>query len=256
MSNQLRCTIMEEKISVAEISRLREAAEEERKHHRSVMKEIEQQKSGEKVMSPEEQMEIITRGNKTEIKAMLEAFGMKSPLSSKVQLYIYYHSLKEDKIREWMLENCLLSFELEQLLIDNNLQIQRKLSPQAEMYMLQQKLNKSRNWALGYYMDEVEKYLDKYELSPEGQSTLMSYLNIGYGRDSLIDKCEKIVKDYIGKYKQLTIDAQRLLIKSGNHVAIMSYIREALKGLEAEDELLERGDRKEVEAYFARYATM
>lgn len=247
---------MEEKISVAEISRLREAAEEERKKHHSVMQAIEQQKSGEMNMSSEEQMAIIKRGNKTEIKAMLEAFGMKTPLSSEVQLYIYNHSYAACGIKGWMIENCLLCLELEKLQIDKKAKIQRKLSPKAEVYLLEHNLSTCRNLNNLSYIEEVENYLNKYELSLEGQKELMNYLNIGYGRDSLIDKCEQCVRDYIFKYKALCLEAQRLLIKSGNHNAIMDYIQESSKGLEAEDELMERGNRKEVETYFARYATM
>ncbi len=247
---------MEEKISVAEISRLREAAEAERKKHHSIMKEIEQQKSGEKILSSEEQMAIVKRGNKIEIQAMLEAFGMKTPLSSEVQLYIYNHSSTACGIKRWMIENCLLCLELEKLQIDTKVKIKRKLSSQAEVYLLQQSLADSRDRYDKISIEAVETYLNKYELSSEGQIELMSYLNLGYGRDSLIDKCEQCVKDYIFKYKALCLEAQRLLIKSGNHNAIMDYIQESSKGLETEDELMERGNRKEVETYFARYATM
>lgn len=247
---------MEEKISVAEISRLRETAEEERKQHHAVMEKIEQQKSGKKNISSEEQMAIIKRGNKTEIKAMLEVFGTKTPLSSEAQMHIYNHSSESDKIKDWMIENCIWCWELEKLLIDKKTKIQRKLSSQAEVYMLQQSLEESRNTNNLDGVKAVAKYLNKHELSPEGQKELMSYLNLGSGRDSLIDKCEQCVRDYILKHKDLCIDAQRLLIKSGNHNAIMDYIQESIKGLEAEDELLERGNRKEVETYFARYATM
>ncbi len=247
---------MEEKISVAEISRLREFAKVERKKHQFIMRRIEQQKSEETILSPEEQMEIVKRGNTTEIRSMLEAFGINHLLSSEVQIYIYNHSVKEDRLCDWMLKNCLWSLELEKILIDNNAKIQRKLSPQAEVYLLKQNLETSQNLNNLSYIEAVEIYLHKHELSLSGQKELMSYLNLSYGRDSLIDKCKKIVKDYIFQYKNLNIVAQRLLIQSGNHDVIMHYIQDSIKGLEAEEELLERGNRKEVEAYFARYATM
>lgn len=249
---------MEEKISVAEISRLREAAEEERKTHQTIMRKIKQQKTGEADLSPDEQMKIVKRGNATEIRSMLEAFGIKGTIDEKVQIYIYDNIIGYGEIREYMLENCQLCLNLEKRIIDKGMHKYGKkhISPQAEVYLLKQSLTKSRDLNDISYILEVEQYIARYELSKAGQVELMSYLDIGYGRDSLIDKCEQCVRDYIFKYKALSLEAQRLLIKSGNHNAIMDYIQESSKGLEAEDELMERGNRKEVEAYFKRYATM
>lgn len=249
---------MEEKISVAEISRMREAAEEERRKHREIMAKIAQHRT-EKVLTDEEQMAIVKRGNKTEITKMLEVFGESYPLSHEVQLYIYKHAGSNDVICEQMLKNGHWCLELEKEIINKGLsalRVQKKFSPQAEVYLLQQSLAKSQDRHTLAYLEDVENYLASNPLSPLGEKELMSYLKVEYGKDSLIDKCEQCVRDYILKHKDLCIDAQRLLIKSGNHNAIMDYIQESIKGLEAEDELLERGNRKEVETYFARYATM
>ena len=58
-------------------------------------------------------------------------------------------------------------------------------------------------------------------------------------------------------YLKLDLDpAQREMVKSGDSELIMSYILFSKRGLEAEEELLERGNREEVEAYFKRYATL
>lgn len=247
---------MEEKISVSEINRLREIAEKERTTHREIMKRISQHSVDR--LSEDEQMEIAKRGNKREIEAMLKAFNQNGIMSSSVQVYLYQQPIGFDAIRKIIIDESLWSFELEKVLIDKGTQfsvLNRKISSEGEIYLLQHALTESLEKDSISSLKNVDNYLSYTRLSEAGEVVLMSYLNVMQGRDSLIDKCQRSVRDYIYKYKNLTLKAQHLLIQSGNHEAIMDYITYSTKGLELEDELLERGNREEVEAYFKRYAT-
>ena len=132
----------------------------------------------------------------------------------------------------------------------------KRLSPKAEVFLLTHCLHEGKEQDSDSSLFPVQEYLEKNRLSPLGQQTLMTYLNVGGGRDSFIDACRNCVKTYVERYKELFLPAQREMVKSGDSELIMSYILFSKRGLEAEEELLERGNREEVEAYFKRYATL
>lgn len=267
-----------EKISVAEISRLREAAEIERNTHHEVMNRISKISSVQvgfnwlpDGLPAKEQMQIVKRGNQKEIMALLTAYAnlrMSSHdeervervnVAPEVQMYIFHQPIGFDAARIYMLEHNRLCLDVETELIKKKMMsviAKKRLSPKAEVFLLTHCLHEGKEQDSDSSLFPVQEYLEKNRLSPLGQQALMTYLNVGGGRDSFIDACRNCVKTYVERYKELSLPAQREMVKSGDSELIMSYILFSKRGLEAEEELLERGNREEVEAYFKRYATL
>ncbi len=268
----------QEKITIAEVKRLKEAAEKEKATHHAIMARIDRISSVQigfnwfpEGLPAEEQMQIVQRGNQKEIMALLQAYANLcvssyeverfecANLCEEAQMYIYRQPIGFDAPRNYMLEHNRLHLAVEKALIDKDMYAsigQRKFSPEAEVYLLEEGLRKCREADKAFPLGSVNAYLEKNSFSDKAQVVLMKYLNLSSGADSVIDYCRARVKMYIDKYKNLCLEAQRKLVESGDSELIMLYILFSREGLQAEDELLERGNREEIEAYFKRYATL
>ena len=266
---------MEEKISIAEINRLMEEAEQERSEHRRVMRLVQQIKdegwgavSG--LLSKEEQLHILRRRRFPEIHAMLQAYadlhlerfrdGQLKNLSEETQREIF--SWKDNRdfndLFCYMVENNLLSPQVEkdfvlcclpQPLCRSRFKKMQYL-PETEVFVLRE-LQKKPPFAC---FNTLEEYTKKWRLSMDAETELMKCVGIFADRDK---KAYALVLDvakwYIKIHRRLYLPAERELIKSGNHDLIMLYIKEAEDGLSAKDELFERGNREEVEDFIFRY---
>lgn len=266
---------MEEKISIAEINRLMEEAEQERREHRRVMRLVQQIKdegwgavSG--LLPKEEQLHILRRRRYSEIYAMLQAYadlhlerlrdGQLKNLCEEAQREIF--RWKDDKDLDglfcYMVENNVLSPQVEKDFVlcclphpfwgsrFNKMQY----LPETEEFVLRE-LQKEPPFAR---FDALEEYTKKWRLSMEAETELMKCVGIFADRDKkayalVLD----VAKKYIQIHRRLYLPAERELIKSGNHDLIMFYIKEAKDGLSAKDELFERGNREEVEDFIFRY---
>ena len=265
---------MEERIiSVEEIHALRQKAEAERETRRQIQQEIMAIRHCLN-MSEKRQMEILVRGHSQEIMPMLEAYrkiSKKDPsftLCEKAQLYLYKKRYGHEVLRTawiFMQKNLPLCYSLEvQLIHSRDYTPQQRLSEKAECFLLESRLkdNKCFERISGYnffgeHFKFVLEYINKFCLCPKAEAYLVrEYLNVTSGSDSYIDSCHKLVSSYLRIIKQLPVENERILIASGVHKLIMEYIQLAPKGLQAEKELLHRGDREEITAYFDRYAKL
>lgn len=264
------------KISVEEIEALREKAETEREMRAKVRSAIATVKLG--LHLPEKcQIEILKRGRKGEIRELLKAYtgkdctpawGENQPMMSPVaQIYIYENwkdTLYMD-LRKFMIEKVPYTDELAKRLIDEGeYNPTQELSPNLEEYFLEYKLKhpKCKESVSGYrfltwFFTDVVGYLQKYTLSPKATLYLvMNYLKPEPISEEYVKVCNEVFKKYIQSGHILDPQAERALIATGNHEAIMMYIRNVTGGLKEEQSLLTRGNREEVTAYFERYATL
>ena len=266
---------MEEKISIAEINRLMEEAEQERSEHRRVMRLVQQIKdegwgavSG--LLSKEEQLHILRRRRFPEIHAMLQAYadlhlerfrdGQLKNLSEETQREIFSWKDNEDLdgLFCYMVENNLLSPQVEkdfvlcclpQPLCKSRFEKMQYL-PETEEFVLRE-LQKEPPFAR---FDALEEYTKKWRLSMDAETELMKCVGIFADRDKKAYALVfDVAKKYIQIHRRLYLPAERELIKSGNHDLIMLYIKEAEDELSAKDELFERGNREEVESFIFRY---
>lgn len=264
------------KISVAEIEELRQRAEAERSLRAKVRGAI-AVVQGNISLSADCQMEILHRGKEAEIKELLEAYaGINcSPqrsdscpkMAPEAQIYIYenWKSSPYKSLREFMLEKVPYTDELAQRLIDKNeYTANQRLSPKMEKHFLTYKLNhqdceKRVNGFsfLRWFFAEVMQYFNKYPLSPEAELYLvMNYLKPKPISKEYVTVCNEVFKEYIKDGRVLNPQVERALIATGNHEAIMMYIKAVKGGLREEQVLLARGNRDEITAYFERYATL
>jgi len=265
---------MEEKVTPAEINRLREAAEKERVLHHQIMSRIYKISSvriGKEYLSeglpPEEQMQIIKRGNQKEIYALLVAYSQlkvcsydeerfaRAQLCEEAQLYIYDKQIGYDAIRNYMLENIRPCLALEKKMILCQKRGKYRFSEAAELFLLEQIFSECSKDKL----DGLKSYIEKNKLHPEAENNLIKLGLFVKGSDRIIDESRKLVAHYIMQYKQLCPKAEQSLIESGDNGLILDYIRfskDGLKNQTAVDMLLERANRAEVVAYFKRYAEL
>lgn len=275
MFNYKKIIVMEEKISIAEINRLMEEAEQERSEHRRVMRLVQQIKdegwgavSG--LLPKEEQLHILRRRRYPEIHAMLQAYadlhlerlrdGQLKNLCEEAQREIFSWKDNEDLdgLFCYMVENNLLSPQVEkdfvlcclpQPLCKSRFEKMQYL-PETEEFVLRE-LQKESPFAR---FDALTGYIRKWRLSMEAETELMKCVGIFADRDKkayalVLD----VAKKYIQIHRRLYLPAERELINSGNHDLIMLYIKEAEDGLSAKDELFVRGNREEVEDFIFRY---
>lgn len=268
----------ESKISIAEIEELRKKADAERQVRREIAKNISGLRFG--IAIPAERlMKVIRRGNISEIREMLQAYSGESTsmtricmdklplMSPEAQLYIYEHWQKGPyhEIWEFLKDNVPYTDEFAIRLIQNDIfSAQQQLSEKVEKYYLSYKLNHQKceeaisgRVFFSRFFGGIKAYFCRYGLTPENEAFLIELcLNPRYTRDSYIDSCREVVSHYIDCRKSLQIAGEKALIASGSHDLIMKYIRIAQNGLKEEEELLARGNREEVTAYFERYATL
>lgn len=268
---------MKKTITEAEIAALKAQAVEEKNTHEEIMELLHQRRI--ELMKPERQMEIIKRGRTDEINDLLEACHLPrefedvycSPqinLSADAQLCIY-RTDNNDFITK-MLRETKLAPEFEKKLIDEWIESQgiesddfdnyawensglyQKLSAEGEVYLIKKSLERAQKQDKGKELRRIINYYENYTLSDEAQIALMDCLKIPSGRDSLLDMGRACVVQYIGR--GLCLEAQKLLIAHGDSELILDYIQRSERGLEVEEDLLKRGNREEIEAYFARYS--
>lgn len=261
-----------EKLSIAEIERLRNQAVAEKQKHCSILREIASQEntwlaSGHNGMTEEFQLEILERNRQDEVKALLVSFARSDQektrrmLSPSFQLKLYDKRNIRFDLVQIMLQECLLCSELEKLLIDaGSPYISDKKSEIGEEYLLNQSLVKHIKDDVKTSFDVIEKYIKQHRLSPSAEELFVKTISsVRSGRDSIIDATEKLLKDYIRKYGELCENAENCLIKSNHHSLIMYYLENSKQSLSYKtsvDLLCERGNKKEVELYFRRFALL
>lgn len=269
---------MEEKISIAEIQQLLQEAESERQTHRRIMRLIYENRHSVQCLARtlvpiSYQQQIIKRRRPDEIEAMLEAYanlGLHSlpntqnlNLSEDAQAEIWswldYENAQANSLEYqlyrlcwYMLENNLLSPETEQKLVQRYAFMPRRYDKiqyleQTEVFMLQEL---ERNMDFFTFQDLVG-YLSRHRLHRDAETGLMGLKQIK--KDGQAVSGSEVIECYLKRYKNLRMDAQRELINRGDHNLIMLYIKESEYGLDASNELFERGNRAEVEAFIARY---
>ena len=264
----------EKKMTADEVQLLRERAEKERANHAWAMNLIKDVEKGTvPPLSKGYQMLIAERQRESELMALLEIYaenlGGRLVLDDEVQEYIFKHADKLPQVKEFLIKNFTLCYAVEMCIfkddnplfmkVDDEMQeYYPKFSPEGEKFIVEETLKKCR--ALRSVTSEMyflTGYTKRYELSPAAQNALMDYLYVRTAWDSVSEALERFVIDYIVKYQNLVIPAQLKLIRSGNHKAIMCYIEHSSQGIQAKEvlnELIERGDREEITAYFNRYA--
>lgn len=259
----------ESKISEAEIKNLRALAIKE-KQTRSRMQEYitSVARNG---LSAEQQMELIKRGKKDEILALLQAYASDKAtqkMSAAAQLYLYEKGEVGDnaEIYQFLLEKVPFSDEFAKRLIEDHrfcspierFCVLQELSPEMQCYFLEYKLTDKAYHRTGLMVfKSIALYFNKYDFCEKAELYLLEKcLNPEPSRDSFMDSCYKLVREYFTCKKKLSLAGENVLIASGNHELILKYIKIAEQGLKAEDELLARGNREEVTAYFERYAAL
>ena len=261
------------KLSIAEINHLREKAEEERKKHHSICKEITSKEeqwlsNSSDTMTEEFQLEILNRNRTDEVMGLLESFAKqrrkneaKRELSPKFQLKLYSQRIQRPEQVDYMLTNCRICAELEKILIDTKgSYILDKKSEIGEHYLLSSilipaiKEDKVQNFEL------IREYYARQRFCPTAEVLFVNITStVRTGRDRTIDGAEKLLKDYIRRYGSLCETAENALIKNKEHYLIMYYLEvspQALSFKSSEELLLERGNKEEVELYFKRYSML
>lgn len=256
----------EEKMSLAEIAKLRETAQTERATRKKIQKEI-ALVFDKKGLSSGRQMAILRRGRSTEIIPLMNAYTRANianyTLSDEAQMYIYdkqgLSPFWENVYKRLITDFPLCEKLQRQLVKDRKYRCEQRLSPDVEIFLLScalQEKDCDRINAYSYF-NVVERYLTRYILSEKAEIYfLQECLNIKGGRDSYMDLCENLVHTYLKREHQLSLKAEKILLAHGNHLQIMTYIQNAPNGLKSEEELLARGNRKEITAYFERYVEL
>lgn len=266
---------MEKTITEAEIAALKAQAVKEKNTHEEIMKILRNHLCLE--ITPEKQMEIIKRGRSDEINGLLEACRLHKDsedayrsiqinLSAEAQQCIY--QTDNNEFISKMLRETKLAPEFEKKLLEEwiaskwtrdfdiyawkNSGLYQKLSAEGEVYLIKECLDRAQKCNDSRELQRIISYYESYPLSEKGQIALMECLKIPYGRDSLLDMGRACVVQYIGR--GLCLGAQKLLVAHGDTQLILDYIRRSERGLEVEEELLRRGNREEIEAYFTRYS--
>lgn len=268
-----------EKISPQEIAKLKEAAEKERSIHRKIMEDIKKISSVHigsdyfpEGLPPSTQMEIISRGNKTELEALLEAYANlrlpsydkerfeRANLCEEAQLAVYRMGMGYDDIRNYFLSRNRLCLAVEKEIIDKGITNSRRFSPEGEKYLIGSVLKITHEKDCVDNLSVLEAYINEAKLSePAEEAFVTGFLAPLNARDIVIDACGNLVKSYIVKYRNLCDAAEVALIAGGTHELIMEYILFSLNGLHSRDaveKLLRRADREEVTAYYKRYAAL
>lgn len=258
------------KLTPQEIEVLRDNAEKERTAHTVVLGNLRLV-----TMSSALQMTTVTssyeRKREDEVLAFLEKFtpeNTRNELVDAVKMFIYEHGNEMPNAKWYMLRHNHLGYIIEKRIIDDNLSpfyqnehnnmVFPKFVSSSESYLVKKTLEACQR--ANKLTDEL-RFLTEYtkdnrlEHCPE--TTLMDFLFVTTGRDSVIDALKSFVLTYIGIHEELAPDAQLQMIKSGCHEVIMHYILHSKKGIcdkAVEKALLERADAEEVTAYFQRYA--
>lgn len=273
---------MDQKISPEEVAKLRQTAEVEINKRREIFKALKALEEGSIRIPDKLQMEILHRRKEDEMMRMLEGYlsAQKSYpnsqnvlMSAEAQLYLLknVNLLVYRRPAEFMLANLHLSKELEHEYLSQTCEVspnfsfwKRKYSSSGEIFMLSSRKQwekKPANYVGCRMLREiyapVMSYIKERALSQEAEEYLIrEYLAEHPEYEAFTQVAEEVVLEYIKYHKELRKESERCLIKSGNHTAIMLYIEVAKDGLTLEDELLERGNREEVVAYFNRLVTL
>lgn len=262
---------MNNKITAEEIQLLRQNAENEREKHAQIMRLLHAIEIGANPpLSEAQQMEIVGRGREDEVLALIDVydgkFGHEPSLSDEVQLYIYD---KLPKAKESMLRSMHLCYRVECRIFDDDTPLYAqegevtkefypRFSPEGEEYMVKSTLkNCEKQRTITNELYFLQGYTKEYRLTNAGEVALMKFLSSTYDRSPVLDALENFVIGYLAKYKELCAAAQLEMVRSDDHKVIMYYIENALECIKEEkviDELLNRGEREEVTAYFNRYA--
>ncbi len=270
-----------EKISTEEILLLQEKADKERTIHREILQHIENTenswKSGnngdlqDEDVREEIQLLILKRERKDELMPLLKSYAQtrqesnsgytKRVLSSEFQQKLYEKRLFLVQAYCYMIENCVLSFEMEKNLIDSESnQATAKKSKQGEVYLINKTFELASKGNPLVAFDRIRAYFKVTHFSEVGELTLVKNVaSIKTGRDSYIDGSINLLKDYVSIYGFLTEEAEQALVESNSHELIMLYLensKEGLKSPQAVEKLLSRANRQEVELYFLRYSKL
>ena len=262
---------MNNKVTAEEIQLLRQNAENEREKHAQIMRLLHAIEIGANPpLSEAQQMEIVAHGREDEVLTLIDVydgkFGHDPSLSDEVQLYIYD---KLPKVKEYMLRSMPICYRVECRVFDDDKPLYYKdgditkelyprFSPEGETYMVESTLrNCEKKRTITNELYFIQGYTKEYRLTEAGEIALMKFLSSTYDRSPVLDGLENFVIDYLAKYKTLCPGAQLEMIRSDDHKVIMYYIKNALECIKDENvinELLNRGEREEVTAYFDRYA--
>lgn len=269
----------ESKISTAEIKNLRALAEKEKQTRRRMQEYITSvRRDG---LSAEQQMELVKRGKKDEILALLKTYSdcvtiwANRKMSAEAQLYLYEKGNIGDNVEiyQLLLNKVPFTDELAKRLIDDkkfgssigDFCVLQELSPAMQCYFLEYKLTYEACQQpaccsiQGIPVDfrQIVQYFNEYDFCEKAEVYLLEKcLNPMPFSEMYIEGCYNLVKKYITFKEKLSLAGEKALIASGKHKLILKYIKIAKNGLKAEDELLARGNREEVTAYFERYATL
>ena len=265
---------MNNKMTAEEIQLLRQKAENEREKHAQIMRLLHAISIGANPpLSEAQQMEIVKHGREDEILALIDVydakFGHEPSLADDVQLFIYDEKNNLPKSKECMIRSMLLCYRVECLIFDDDKPLYYKegeitkefyprFSPEGEKYMVEKTLqNCEKVRAITEELYFLQGYTKEYRLTETGEVALMKFLSSTYDRSPVLDELESFVIGYLAKYKELCTEAQIEMIRSDDHKVIMYYLKNALDCIKEEKviaELLNRGEREEVTAYFDRYA--
>ncbi len=244
-----------------EIQEVKGRAEKERQKHHRIMSIIQNVSP----ISYDKQYEIVKRRRDDEVLALLKK---ERTIDEKVQLYIYDNKNVLPRSYDYMLRNTKLCLIMEKKLFDEKVYLYStendnkcylvEFSPAGEEYMVEQTLANCKGCnRITTELTFLNIYTQQRQLSSQGDTALMQFLNVNAGRDSTINTLQRFVIDYIAKYRGLSDNAAVGLIESGNHHVIM-YFLEQVKELPTTSSftsaLEERGNRKEIEKYYERFA--
>ena len=222
-------------------------------------------------VSEEIQLLILKRERKDELMPLLKSYAQtrqesnsgytKRVLSSEFQQKLYEKRLFLVQAYSYMIENCVLSFEMEKNLIDSESnQATAKKSKQGEVYLINKTFELASKGNALVAFDRIRAYFKVTHFSEVGELTLVKNVaSIKTGRDSYIDGSINLLKDYVSIYGFLTEEAEQALVESNSHELIMLYLensKEGLKSPQAVEKLLSRANRQEVELYFLRYSKL
>ena len=263
---------MNEKITAEEVQLLRTNAEKERKIHAQVLELI---ATCQKPLTEAQELEILARKRESEVLKLLEVYAKEYAshrfgfvLSVPAQLFIYDSNNNLPKSKDYMLHKTELCSAVEKKIFDDDLQIiineegkldnYPKFTSEGETYMVEQTLKKA---VQSENADEsvlifLHEYTQTHNLSSDADTALMEFLFVQADCKKPKKYLCRFVLDYLARYGILSASAQIRLIQSGNHDLIMYYITRSKKVISNQkviDELISRGDREEVKAYFKRY---
>ena len=264
-----------EKISLEEIKSLQEKADQERKIHREIIEVIEnfdkKSKFGQYEICETLQLTILQRERKDEIMPLLKAYSKtKQGVSLKEDIPVFSSAFQKQLYEKreilseaynYMLENCVLCFEIEKKLIDSNSShVAKEKSKQGEVYLINKTFEISRRHDSSFLLDRISAYFHVSRFTEAGEIALVkNVVDVKSGRDSFIDASINLIKDYVSIYGYFCAEAEIALVESNSNELITLYLENSTFGIKDEravEKLLERANRQEVELYFSRYSKL